>query len=123
MITVADINQNLRDSAYAAVGLGVLAFQKAQVRRQELLEQLRAQRAQMDGSTEAGQSQLVALRDQVLALLKDLDRRVQPVRAELVKFLDELEARLPADARGAAHEARRVVAEQETNLRKVVGLD
>ena len=37
-----DINKTLRDGLYIGVGLGVIAFQKAQVQRQELRKQARA---------------------------------------------------------------------------------
>lgn len=40
-ITIDDINRTVRDGFYVTVGLGVIAFQKAQVRRQELRKQLR----------------------------------------------------------------------------------
>jgi hypothetical protein len=36
----ADFNQALKEGAYVAVGLGVLGFQRAQVRRVELTKQL-----------------------------------------------------------------------------------
>ena len=35
-----DLSKTLKDAAYVAVGFGVLAFQKAQVRRRELEKQL-----------------------------------------------------------------------------------
>ncbi len=39
-ITIDDINRTLKDSFYVTVGLGVIAFQKAQVQRQELRKQV-----------------------------------------------------------------------------------
>lgn len=36
----ADVNQAIKEGAYVAVGLGVLGFQRAQVRRVELTKQL-----------------------------------------------------------------------------------
>src|ERR1700676_2996288 len=45
--TLQDANKALKDAAYVAVGFGVLSFQKAQVRRQELAKQVKAQRAQV----------------------------------------------------------------------------
>ncbi len=35
-----DLSKTLKDAAYITVGLGVIAFQKAQVQRQELRNQL-----------------------------------------------------------------------------------
>ena len=37
---MADITKTLRDAAYVTIGLGVIGFQRAQVRRQELTKQL-----------------------------------------------------------------------------------
>jgi hypothetical protein len=42
-----DLNNAVRDGFYVAVGLGVIAFQRAQVRRVELIKQLEAQMAQL----------------------------------------------------------------------------
>ncbi len=39
-ITIDDINRTVKDSFYVTVGLGVIAFQKAQVQRQELRKQV-----------------------------------------------------------------------------------
>lgn len=44
-ITIDDINRTVKDGFYVTVGLGVIAFQKAQVRRQELRKQLQANAA------------------------------------------------------------------------------
>lgn len=46
-ITIDDINRTVKDGFYVTVGLGVIAFQKAQVRRQELRKQLRANAEQV----------------------------------------------------------------------------
>ena len=40
VITLDDIQKTVRDSVYVSIGLGVIAFQKAQVRRQELRKQV-----------------------------------------------------------------------------------
>ena len=45
---MADTAKTLRDAAYVVVGAGVLAFQKAQVRRVELSKQLEAQRTLLE---------------------------------------------------------------------------
>jgi hypothetical protein len=38
---VDDVSKALKDALYIGVGLGVIAFQKAQVQRQELLKSLK----------------------------------------------------------------------------------
>src|SRR2546430_15361857 len=42
---MADVRNAARDAAYIGVGLGVLAYQRAQVRRRELQQQVEAQLA------------------------------------------------------------------------------
>lgn len=44
---MSDVTSTLRDAAYVAVGFGVLAFQKAQVRRRELEKQFEGQSNQL----------------------------------------------------------------------------
>ena len=41
-----DLPKTVKDAVYVAVGLGVISFQRAQVRRQEMLRQFRSQRSQ-----------------------------------------------------------------------------
>jgi hypothetical protein len=88
----SDASTTLRDAAYVAVGFGLLAFQRAQVRRRALERALEAQGG--------------AALDQVSRLATELEERVEPA-------LDELEGRLPPPAqdllrtaRSAAREAR-----------------
>jgi hypothetical protein len=53
----ADLSQALKDGVYVAIGLGVLGFQRAQVRRLELTRQLEGwmgQRGETGGIPEAG---------------------------------------------------------------------
>lgn len=44
----SDITKTVKDAAYVAVGFGVIAFQKAQVRRRELEQQLEVQLDQLE---------------------------------------------------------------------------
>ncbi len=44
---MSDVTSTLRDAAYVAVGFGVLAFQKAQVRRRELEKEFEGQSNQL----------------------------------------------------------------------------
>ncbi len=44
---ITDVTNTLKDAAYVAVGFGVLAFQKAQVRRRELEKQFEGQSTQL----------------------------------------------------------------------------
>lgn len=61
----ADVNNAVREGAYVAVGLGVLGFQRAQVRRVELIKQLESQIAQL--------SQLAGLKELPTAISKAIE--------------------------------------------------
>jgi hypothetical protein len=76
-----DLPATIKDAAYVTVGLGVLAFQKAQVRRVELQKQVRV-------------------------LTSDVDARLAPVRHRLDVQLDALTGLLPQQARGLLDQAR-----------------
>jgi hypothetical protein len=80
-----DIETALRDGAYVAIGLGVLAFQRAQVRRAELTRQLEDQIGPLDeyfaSAREQAESQVHALRTYVADLARTLDEKSGPLRS------------------------------------------
>lgn len=110
-LTLDDINRAVVDSAYAAVGFGVLSFQRAQVRRRELTEQLQ----KSPGAVESAREQLA----QVARLV---DEQVSPVRKQVGGQLDELESRLPASTRNVVSSFRQSVRAPESHLRSAIGL-
>lgn len=69
-LPVPDLSKTVKDAVYVAVGLGVLGFQRAQVRRQELLRELRTQRSQ-------AQAQVTGLVTTVNQLSEPLRKLVQ----------------------------------------------
>ena len=75
-----DLATQARDAVYTAVGFGVLGFQRLQVRRQELVKQ-------------------VGGKDGVVRFVRQVEAKVDPV-------LDDVEKRLPDQARTAVHRAR-----------------
>jgi DNA anti-recombination protein RmuC len=87
-----DLSQTLKDAAYVAVGFGVLAFQKAQVRRRELEKQLGV-------STES-------LREQLTKVAADAEKNIEPVVEAVEASLDQLEERLPEQAREVFKQVR-----------------
>jgi hypothetical protein len=153
MPDVTDINQLVKDSAYAAIGFGVLGFQKAQVRRHELIEQLSAQGGQvsqlgqrLEGlgdqfgsqlshlseqvSTQLGQihiaspgTQVQALRGQLTEVARLVDKQVQPVRRQVDERLSEVEELLPAPTRNVVKSLRSAAHTQEAALRSAIGLE
>lgn len=132
-----ELNEALRDGAYIAIGLGVLGFQRAQVRRVELTKKLESRLAELGdlpaslaeqareqaataGKVLEGQAELV--RQQIAELARILDERVEPARRQLDEKLDRLEEHLPAGARGVARTVRSAVALPEQVLRNAASL-
>ena len=89
---MADVKKILQDAAYVAVGFGVIGFQRAQVRRQELRKQLATRRQEFE-------AQLGELKGRVEPVVKELEQRIEPV-------LDDIEGRLPEQAKGLVQQAR-----------------
>jgi hypothetical protein len=82
---MADVTKTVKDAAYVTVGLGVLAFQKAQVGRRELTKQV--------------ETQLSGTGEQVRGFASQLEQRIKPV-------LDQLEGSVPATAKDLVKQAR-----------------
>jgi len=82
---MADVTKTVKDAAYVTVGLGVLAFQKAQVARRDLTKQV--------------ETQLTATNEKVKDLSKKVEGRIQPV-------LGQLEQNVPAQAKDLVKQAR-----------------
>jgi prefoldin subunit 5 len=82
---MADVTKTVKDAAYVTVGLGVLAFQKAQVARRDLTKQV--------------ETQLTQTGEQVQKLSKKVEGRIQPV-------LGQLEQTVPTQAKDLVKQAR-----------------
>jgi len=94
-----DINNAVKETAYVAVGLGVLGFQKAQVQRVELTKQIEAQlgnlpttinsrfEAYIDTAREQAQSARDQISEQLSELSKSLEEALSPARAQLSKAI------------------------------------
>jgi hypothetical protein len=113
--SIDDLNKVVKDSAYAAIGFGVLSFQRAQVRRREIAEQLQT-------NSGAVGSQVAAARQQLAEVAKRVDEQVGPVRRQIDETFDELEGRLPAATRNVFATIRSGAQAQESYLRSAVGL-
>ena len=104
-ITIDDIQKTLKDSLYVSIGLGVIAFQKAQVQRQEL-------RKQVGANVEVAR---VVVEDRV----KTVEERLEAVEQRIDAVLDDVEERLPEQARSVMHQAREVAKDARTQLRQL----
>jgi hypothetical protein len=99
-----EVGRRAIDALYVGVGLGVLAFQKVQVRRRELtalLEQRSGEGRTVVRSVEQG---LIALDDRAVALEAMVFERLEPA--------------LPEPARAAIEQARAVTATVRAQLRE-----
>jgi isopropylmalate/homocitrate/citramalate synthase len=73
---VAGAEKVLREGAYVTVGLGVLAFQRAQVRRRELAKRIEKDRATIESQWSEGRSGLTAQLNEVAAQLSSSGERL-----------------------------------------------
>ena len=99
---MADPTATLKDAAYVAIGFGVLAFQRAQVRRRELEKKFEAQAGELKAQAEE-------LKAQVARLATDIEERVDPA-------LDDVEGILPPPAQDLFRQARAVAKDVRVRL-------
>jgi hypothetical protein len=105
----------LRDAAYITVGAAVLGFQKAQVRRHELTEQLKNGQVRFETQIDEGRKSLQSWTAQ-------LDELVAPVRARVETQLDLVEDRLPGAVRDAVKQVRTTIEAQQRAARSRFGM-
>lgn len=101
-----DISKTVKDSIYVTIGLGVIAFQKAQVQRQELKKQVDAN--------------LSGTRSLVGDSLKTMQERLEAVEGRIDTVLDDVEQQLPDQARNVMRQARDVAKDTRTQLVELV---
>jgi DNA anti-recombination protein RmuC len=113
-----DLARVAKDSFYVTVGFGVLAFQRAQVARQDVQKALDSQfgdaRVNVDERLKDLEERLEALSEQLESAYETFEQRVE-------KVLDEAEARMPESARELVRSARSAAKEASGTLRDLVG--
>ncbi len=97
--TAEDLSRVAQDAAYVAVGLGVVAFQRAQVARHELMEQLEQQRGATEGP-------LADIRSQLARAWADVDGALGQLIDAADDAFEPVAERLPAQARLAVKQAQ-----------------
>lgn len=90
--TAQDLSRVAQDAAYVAVGLGVVGFQKAQVARRELMEQL-------DRQLNLAEGPLAEARGQMAKAWKDVDAAIGQLIEATDTTFEPLAERLPEKAR------------------------
>jgi hypothetical protein len=94
-----DFTKTARDAAYVAIGLGVMGFQRAQVRRRELIELAKQQLPAMEAPiTEA--------RAELARRVTELDGRVTELAGKFETRIQPVEQKLPATAQALIGQAR-----------------
>lgn len=104
----------LRDAFYVTVGLGVVTFQRAQVRRQELRKQLATQ-------VQEAREQVTKLTGVVEDRVRTVEERLDALETEVERVLDTVEERLPEQARDVVRTAREAAKEYRGQLRSLAG--
>ena len=107
---VQDLTKLLKDAVYVSIGLGVIAVQKAQVRRQELSQQVSSQ-------VDDAKSQLQSLSKLFDDRVKLVEERLEGVEARFDALLDQLEGQLPDQARDIVKQARSAAKEARSQVR------
>lgn len=102
-----------RDAFYVTVGAGVLAFQKAQVRRREIQkladDRLGDAKEQAEKSFQTAKTQLDTVNTLVEDRVKMVEERLGALEERLESVLGEIEERLPEQARDLVKQARDLV--------------
>jgi hypothetical protein len=91
-LTTTTVTKNLKDATYVLIGLGVVGYQRAQSRSEELAKQFDAQ-------------------------VTDARAQITKVRETVEGRLDALQARLPEQAKTIVSQARTAAQEAEATLR------
>ena len=104
------ISDNLRDAAYVAIGMGVIGFQRAQTRRQDLRKQFAEQRS----AFESRGADVVKLFTEAF---KQADARLAPVVDIIEAQFDTVVDRLPAQAKSLIEPAHQASKDARQQLR------
>jgi hypothetical protein len=84
---MSDVRKTLTDAGYIAIGLGVMGFQQAQVRRRELQERL-------ESAAECVADRARDARGQLESLAGELGQRVEPLKDQVEGRLGDLPERV-----------------------------
>jgi hypothetical protein len=104
--TATDFTKVAQDAAYVAIGLGVLGFQKAQVRRRELQTQFEGLQSQLGSVGRLGQTPPADIRKELAKAVKELDKTMSQLIARWDATLEPVSERLPATAQAAIQQAK-----------------
>ena len=114
VVKTADELANLaKEAAYVAIGVGVLGFHRAQVRRREF-----AQAADRAGRARDLQGSMAEARKELAERVKHLDATVGEVLKSIDSTLEPMWQRLPESAQAVVHQARESRDQVRARVRK-----
>ena len=121
---MTDVRSTIKDAAYVGIGFGVLAFQKAQVQRQELRKRVESALGEAKGGFEKlgddVQDRIKLVEERLEALSKQVDAAADDFEERLDKALDEVQNRLPEQARELFSKARTAGKDARSQVRQLV---
>lgn len=83
-----DVRKLAQDAAYVGVGVGVIAFQRAQVARREA-------RTRIETQINDARGQLRGAREKLTTGVGEIRNRVEPLRSEVLSRIQPVTERLP----------------------------
>lgn len=95
---MTDPRNMLKDAGYVAVGLGVIAFQRGQVRRRELEQQLGDAGQRIERLSTSLEDQRKLVEERIEALGGQLETTVNDLETRLNQVIDDLRSRVPESA-------------------------
>jgi gas vesicle protein len=110
---IDDVTKVLKDALYVTVGMGVIAFQKAQVQRQELQKQLRSQWGD-------ARDQFDKLGGTIDDRMKAVEDRLNDVEQQVDDLVDQFQDRLPEPAADVVRQIRRTTKDVRSQVRELV---
>jgi len=118
-----DLRSTIKDAAYVGIGFGVLAFQKAQVQRQELQKRFEASLGEAKGGfgklSDDVQDRIKLVEERLESLSKQVDAAADDFEERLDKALDQVQERLPEQAKELFGKARTAGKDARTQLREL----
>jgi hypothetical protein len=105
--------ETARDAAYIAVGLGVLAFQRASAVRRDV-------KTDLNERFESGKTQVDDLRTKAQQRFADLDDRLVALETKLDEAIGSLEAKLPDQAATVVGQAHDLVKSARKQVHELV---
>jgi hypothetical protein len=98
-----DITKAVQDAIYVAIGLGVIGFQKAQVRRREVQKFIEQQ---ISSQRSAAEAPIADLRKEINKALQEIDKTLGQLIERVDATLEPVSERLPAGAQAFVHQAK-----------------